>query len=151
MVIGWKGWACTPPPPPARADFSIMMGCTPEIGNHHSVCTLWFLPSKDYFCILILFRLDFSADYKQHSLSSINLSYFLIPTNLLCTSLKSLLLIFFYCVLHSLHAIHTLQKHAPWKKCCFLHYRYSTLKDRPVSSFKYCSFSFCRGLICRCS
>ncbi len=29
--------ACTPPPSVARADFSIMMGCTLEIGNHHSV------------------------------------------------------------------------------------------------------------------
>jgi hypothetical protein len=27
--------------PPARAGFSIMMECTPEIGHCHSVCTLW--------------------------------------------------------------------------------------------------------------
>ncbi len=31
-----------PPLSPARADFSIVMGCTQEIGNRHSVCTLWF-------------------------------------------------------------------------------------------------------------
>jgi hypothetical protein len=31
-----------PPPSPARADFSIMMECTPEIGLCHSVSTLWF-------------------------------------------------------------------------------------------------------------
>jgi hypothetical protein len=30
-----------PSPSPARADFSTMMRCTPEIGNRHSVCTLW--------------------------------------------------------------------------------------------------------------
>jgi hypothetical protein len=30
----------TPPPSPARADFSIMMECTPEIGNLRSVCTV---------------------------------------------------------------------------------------------------------------
>jgi hypothetical protein len=29
-----------PPPSQARADFSIMMVCTPEIGNRHSVYTL---------------------------------------------------------------------------------------------------------------
>jgi hypothetical protein len=29
-----------PPPSPARADFSIMMECTPEIGNRHNECTL---------------------------------------------------------------------------------------------------------------
>ncbi len=30
------------PPSPARADFSIMMDCMPEIGHCHSVCTLWY-------------------------------------------------------------------------------------------------------------
>jgi hypothetical protein len=35
------GWACTPPPPsPARANFSIMMACTPESGGCHSLCVL---------------------------------------------------------------------------------------------------------------
>ncbi len=29
-VIGWKGEGVQPPPSSARADFSIMMGCTPE-------------------------------------------------------------------------------------------------------------------------
>ncbi len=29
------------PHSPARVDFSIMMGCTPEIDNRHTVCTLW--------------------------------------------------------------------------------------------------------------
>jgi hypothetical protein len=38
--IGWGGRAVHPSPSPARADFSIMMGCTPEIGNRHCVCTL---------------------------------------------------------------------------------------------------------------
>ncbi len=37
MVIDWKGMGVHPPPSPARADFSIMMGCTPEIGDRHSV------------------------------------------------------------------------------------------------------------------
>jgi hypothetical protein len=40
-VIGLKGGGLAPPPSPARADFSIMMECTPEIGNLQSVCTLW--------------------------------------------------------------------------------------------------------------
>ena len=30
MVIEWKGVGVQPPPSPARADFSIMMECTPE-------------------------------------------------------------------------------------------------------------------------
>jgi hypothetical protein len=43
-----EGRAPFPPPTlPARADFSIMMRCTPEIDNRHSVCTLrcgqWFI------------------------------------------------------------------------------------------------------------
>jgi hypothetical protein len=29
---------------PARADFSIMMECTPQIGHCHSICTLWEEP-----------------------------------------------------------------------------------------------------------
>jgi hypothetical protein len=33
-----------PPPPPASADFSTMMECTPEIGNRRTVCTLWCFP-----------------------------------------------------------------------------------------------------------
>jgi hypothetical protein len=35
-----RGGPTSPPPSPARADFSIMMGCTSDIGNRHSVCTL---------------------------------------------------------------------------------------------------------------
>jgi hypothetical protein len=35
-----RGWACTPPPLPARAYFTLMMECTPEIGRYHSVYTL---------------------------------------------------------------------------------------------------------------
>ncbi len=34
------GWACTPTLT-SQADFSIMMEYTPEIGNLHSVYTLW--------------------------------------------------------------------------------------------------------------
>ncbi len=34
------GWACIPPPLPARADFCIVMECTPESGHCHSECTL---------------------------------------------------------------------------------------------------------------
>jgi len=34
-----KGGGLAPPPSPARADFSIMMKCTPEIGHCHSMCT----------------------------------------------------------------------------------------------------------------
>jgi hypothetical protein len=30
------------PPPLNKANFSIMMECTPESGSCHSVCTLWF-------------------------------------------------------------------------------------------------------------
>ncbi len=41
MLIGWEGVGVHPPPSLARADFSIMMGRTPEIGNRLSVCTLW--------------------------------------------------------------------------------------------------------------
>jgi hypothetical protein len=37
-----SGRASPPPPPLSRADFSIMMECTLEIGNCHSVCTLWY-------------------------------------------------------------------------------------------------------------
>jgi hypothetical protein len=45
-VIGGGCALCKhPPPSPARADFSIMMGNTPEIGNRHSVCTLSSLHS----------------------------------------------------------------------------------------------------------
>ncbi len=35
-----------PPSPlsPARADFTIMIDCTPEIGHFRSVCTLWLKP-----------------------------------------------------------------------------------------------------------
>ncbi len=36
-----KGVGVHPPPSPARADFSIMMGCTPEIGNRHSVYSVF--------------------------------------------------------------------------------------------------------------
>ncbi len=45
IVIGGKGVGVHPPPLPARADFSIM-GCAPEIGNRHSVCTLRLLLAK---------------------------------------------------------------------------------------------------------
>jgi hypothetical protein len=41
MVIDRKGVGVQPPPSPARAEFSITMGCTPEIGHCHSMCTLW--------------------------------------------------------------------------------------------------------------
>jgi hypothetical protein len=37
MVTRMKGSGCAPPPSVARADFSIMMECTPDIGNVHSV------------------------------------------------------------------------------------------------------------------
>jgi len=42
IYIEWKGVGVHPPSSPARADFSIMMGFTPEIGNCRSVCTLWW-------------------------------------------------------------------------------------------------------------
>ncbi len=42
MVTRAKGGGCTPPPSPARTDFSIKMECTPEISNCYSVCTLWY-------------------------------------------------------------------------------------------------------------
>ncbi len=41
MVTGVKGGGHAPPSPPARADFSITMECTPEIGNCHSAWALW--------------------------------------------------------------------------------------------------------------
>ncbi len=52
-----KGAGVHPPPSPARADFSIMIECTPEIGNCHSVCTLWsamlaFVYVESYFVFL---------------------------------------------------------------------------------------------------
>jgi hypothetical protein len=34
------GGRAPPAPSPARADFSIMIGCMPEIGNRHSMRTL---------------------------------------------------------------------------------------------------------------
>jgi hypothetical protein len=40
----WRGEDLQPSPSPARADFAIMMECTPVIGNCHSVCTLWVIP-----------------------------------------------------------------------------------------------------------
>jgi hypothetical protein len=43
--MDWKRGSVHPPPSPARADFSIMMGCMPQIGNRHSVCILWFMPT----------------------------------------------------------------------------------------------------------
>jgi hypothetical protein len=39
MVKIVKGDGRAPPPTPSRADFSVMMGCTLEIGHCHSVCT----------------------------------------------------------------------------------------------------------------
>ncbi len=39
MEIGSKGVGVQPPPSPARADFSIMMGMYAR--NRHSVCTPW--------------------------------------------------------------------------------------------------------------
>jgi hypothetical protein len=42
MVIRVKGLRLAPPPSPARADFSIIMECTLEIGNCHSA--EWQLP-----------------------------------------------------------------------------------------------------------
>ncbi len=43
--VRWGGRA--PPPYPDRADFSIMMECTPEIGHCHSVCTIYVLCGQD--------------------------------------------------------------------------------------------------------
>ena len=40
----------------ARADFSIKMGCTPETGNRHSVCTLWLILTKVYLLLFSLFE-----------------------------------------------------------------------------------------------
>jgi hypothetical protein len=34
------------PPSPAKADFPIMMECTPELGHCHSVCTLCSEPTN---------------------------------------------------------------------------------------------------------
>jgi hypothetical protein len=39
-IIEWMGVGVHSSSTPARADFSIMMECTPEIGYCHSVCTL---------------------------------------------------------------------------------------------------------------
>ncbi len=47
-----RGWACTPPPPPAWANFSIVMKCTPGSGLCHSVCTLWSRLCSPPCCIL---------------------------------------------------------------------------------------------------
>jgi hypothetical protein len=44
MVNKVKGDGRAPSPKPSQADFSIMMGCTPEIGHCHSVCALWLRP-----------------------------------------------------------------------------------------------------------
>jgi hypothetical protein len=32
-----RGWACTPPPSPARANFTLMTECTPECSGYYSV------------------------------------------------------------------------------------------------------------------
>ncbi len=40
IITRVKGGGCTPPPSPARTNFSIMMECTPEISNCHSVSIL---------------------------------------------------------------------------------------------------------------
>ncbi len=50
MVIGWEGWACTTQP------HQPMMGCTPEIGNRHSVCTLWSGPPNIYILLIRILR-----------------------------------------------------------------------------------------------
>ncbi len=51
----------------AKADFTLMIECTPEIGHCHSVCTLWVKPSVGlvlyllrgrYFCI-VFYKLYF--------------------------------------------------------------------------------------------
>ncbi len=40
-----RGWACTPPPSPARTDFTLITECTPESSGRNSVysvvCDLW--------------------------------------------------------------------------------------------------------------
>jgi hypothetical protein len=59
-----RGWACTvhTPPPPAWANFSIMMKCMPESGRCHSVCTLWIYPSY-----LLTFIYNQTQDRLWHS------------------------------------------------------------------------------------
>ncbi len=38
-----KGDGRAPPHAPARAKFSFVLECTPEIGHCYSVCTLWLV------------------------------------------------------------------------------------------------------------
>ncbi len=45
-----------PPSSPARADFSIMMGCMSEIGNRHSVCTHTLRMHTQYFISTLYVR-----------------------------------------------------------------------------------------------
>jgi hypothetical protein len=53
-----------PPPSPARADFSIMMECTPEICNCHYVCTLWLIPA-------VLHILNWNPPHPNHQIDSV--------------------------------------------------------------------------------
>ncbi len=47
MVMERKGVGVHPPNPIGSADFSIMMECTPEIGDCRSKCTLWCYPWRN--------------------------------------------------------------------------------------------------------
>ncbi len=49
MVIGWKGVGMHPPPILTSQGwiFHHDGGCTPEIDNRHSVCTLWFIQRSE--------------------------------------------------------------------------------------------------------
>ncbi len=79
-----KGGGRAPPPSPARADFSIMMGWTPEIANRHSVCTLWMLPQESkireglHYAMgrKIRLQISFQRSITQTSVSLLNITGF---------------------------------------------------------------------------
>ncbi len=144
MVIGWKGVGVHPHPPlsPARADFSIMMGCTPEIGNRHSVFTLWFLPSKDCFCIRFLFRLDFALIISFLLLNYPLTFLFKIPAAVLLHALYTVQYIWSDLVLHSLHGIHPHLYTFSMKKMFFLQILHLKKTDLFLPSYAVFSHVF---------